>query len=98
MKNNYLDKNFKSRPEIQTSLYMQSSYPTRNSSSRDISIERNGKRISPAPHERFTQAPTPLVFPSKRYSSNEYQMTPRISEFVPTSDNNKFIQDLLQRI
>ena len=51
MKNNFVQKGLKDRPEIQTSLFMgPTSYPNKNSNSQDYSLERNIRRISPAPH------------------------------------------------
>lgn len=100
MKNKlYQDQDHPNNKHLFQSAFVSQFVPPRtNNPPRDYSIDKNIRRISPAPQERFSHAPNHLVYQLPMLPNNDYQITSRMPEAYSSSDSSKALQDLLTRI
>ena len=91
MKNiNFQDQDYGSKPLFQSGFVSQL-IPPRN-------VEKNLRRISPAPQERFSQVPNQVIYQIPVYSNNDYQIASRLPDLYSAKDNSKVLQDIFMRI
>lgn len=99
MKNrNFTEQDYGSKPMFQSGFISQFVPQRTTNPARDYSVDKNIRRMSPAPQERFSHVPNQVVYQKPTYPTNDYQMVPRITDVYAGSDNSKIIQELLMRI
>jgi hypothetical protein len=52
-------------------------------------VDKNLRRISPAPQERFSQVPNQVIYQIPVYSNNDYQIASRLPDLYSAKDNSK---------
>lgn len=99
MKNrNFQEQDYGSKPLFQSGFISQFVPPRSNNPPREYSVDKNIRRMSPAPQERFSQVPNQYIYQMPVYSNNDYQMATRMPDVYSNSDNSKVLQDLLLRL